>query len=365
MAGFSNRSAPPVEIAMVAHPSVTVLVDLSEGEGFVHDAQGRRERGSFVVGLLPGELRMGGRIGAVLQIRLGPVAAAAVLGSSAELRDISGLLVPFADVWGRDAGRAEERLRAAASWDERFTVARDLLARRLYDDGPRARPPVDPEVAFVWRQTLGRRGRVRVDGLADEAGWSRKRLSARFRSQLGITPKRAARLVRFDHAAHLLAAGRDAAAVAAESGYVDQSHLHREVREFTGLTPRGVAAAPWLAIDDVPGRNQHPPGPPPTRRSGKGVEQHAPTTSRPQPSSGTPGPTTQATLAPDGRSPGTFGTFGASRAAVVHGVWACCSSDPDRAFSVASHQELQLRAVRRRQRQPDSPQRPESHHVML
>ena len=94
-------------------------------------------------------------------------------------------------------------------------------------------------------------GRVRVDGLADEVGWSRKRLWSRFRSQLGITPKRAARLVRFDHAAHLLAAGHAAAGVAAESGYVDQSHLHREVRAFAGLTPSAVAAAPWLAIDDV------------------------------------------------------------------------------------------------------------------
>jgi AraC-like DNA-binding protein len=90
-----------------------------------------------------------------------------------------------------------------------------------------------------------------VDRLADEVGWSRKRLSARFRSQLGITPKRAARLVRFDHAAHLLAVGRNAADVAAESGYVDQPHLHREVKSFTGLTPTAVAVAPWLAIDEV------------------------------------------------------------------------------------------------------------------
>jgi transcriptional regulator GlxA family with amidase domain len=73
----------------------------------------------------------------------------------------------------------------------------------------------------------------------------------RFRAQLGITPKHAARLVRFDHAAHLLAAGRPAAEVAAASGYADQSHLHRETREFAGLTPAAVAAAPWLAIDST------------------------------------------------------------------------------------------------------------------
>ncbi|MGI5328872.1 helix-turn-helix domain-containing protein [Actinomadura nitritigenes] len=242
MAGFRQRVPAVADIAMVAHPSVTLLVDLSETDGLAYRAHGRHRQGSFVAGLLPGELRAGGRVGACLQIRLGPVAAAAVLGAAAEL---SGTVVSLEDVWGRDAGRAEDRLRAAASWDERFAIAAEMLARR-----PEARR-VDPEVAHAWRRTLAGRGRTRVDGLADEVGWTRKRLWSRFRSQLGITPKRAARLVRFDHAAHLLVAGHAATDVAARCGYVDQSHLHRDVKTFTGLTPAAVARAPWLAIDDV------------------------------------------------------------------------------------------------------------------
>ncbi|GLZ06617.1 AraC family transcriptional regulator [Actinomadura sp. NBRC 104412] len=244
MAGFRHRVSQGSGIAMVAHPSVTLLVDLSEGEGIVYDRAGRRERGSVVVGLLPGELRATGHgTGECLQIRLEPDVAADVLGVSTEL---TGTLAPLADVWGREAGRVEDRLRSATSWDERFATAADTLARRIG-----SRPPVDPEVAHAWRRTLTSRGRVRVECLAEEVGWSRKRLWARFRSQLGITPKRAARLVRFDHAAHLLAAGHAAAGVATRSGYADQSHLHREVKTFTGLTPAAVATAPWLAIDDV------------------------------------------------------------------------------------------------------------------
>ncbi len=241
MAGFRARVPARVDIAMIAHPSVTLLIDLSDGEGVVYDAHGRRECGSVVVGLLPGDLRAASRQAECLQIRLEPVAAAAVLGAST-----SGTVVALEDVWGRDAGRAEDRLRAATSWDERFAIAMDILRRRLD-----ARPAVDPGVAYTWRRMLASRGRVRVDGLADEVGWSRKRLWSRFRSQLGITPKRAAQLVRFDRAAHLLAAGRAAADVAAECGYADQSHLHSEVKTFAGLTPGAVAVAPWLAIDDV------------------------------------------------------------------------------------------------------------------
>ncbi|MFE1268195.1 helix-turn-helix domain-containing protein [Streptomyces sp. NPDC058758] len=246
MAGFRQCAAVDVDIAMVPHPSVTLFVDLSDGDGLVRDAHGRRACGSTVAGLVPGALRLGGRAAgriACLQIRLSPVWAAAVFGASA---DLSGTVVSWEDVWGRDAGRTEERLRAAASWDERFTIAADALGRRMS-----ARPPLDPEVAAAWRLMRTGRGRVRVDELANELGWSRKRLWSRFRSQIGLTPKQAARLVRFDHAAHLLAAGEAAARVAAAGGYADQAHLHREVKAFTGATSTAVAAAPWLAIDDV------------------------------------------------------------------------------------------------------------------
>lgn len=243
MAGFRQRVPAWWDIAMVAHPAVTLLFDLSEHEGVSYDTAGRVGRGSIVAGLLPGEFRAAGLARVeCLQIRLEPAVAAAVFGASTEL---TGAVIPLEEIWGRDAGRVEDRLRTTASWDERFAIAAEILDRR------RAACRTDPEVAYLWRRTLTSRGRVRVDSLADEVGWSRKRLWGRFRAQLGITPKRAARLVRFDHAAHLLAAGQAPASAAGEAGYVDQSHLHREVNAFTGLTPAAVAAAPWLAIDDV------------------------------------------------------------------------------------------------------------------
>jgi len=70
-------------------------------------------------------------------------------------------------------------------------------------------------------------------------------------SQIGLPPKRAAKLVRFDHAAHRLAAGEGAARVAADGGYADQSHLHRDVVAFTSATPATLAGEPWLAVDDT------------------------------------------------------------------------------------------------------------------
>jgi transcriptional regulator GlxA family with amidase domain len=164
-------------------------------------------------------------------------------------------VVALDDLWGRDAVRTQEQLRAAKSWDDRFAIAEVALARR-HD----ARRLVDPEVTFAWGQMVASRGQIRVERLAAQVGWSRRRLWSRFRSEIGLTPKRAAQLIRFDHAAHCLVAGQSAARVAAESGYVDQSHLHREVTAFTGLTPTAVAFTPFLAVDDAawPTRTTNP-----------------------------------------------------------------------------------------------------------
>ncbi|TQS41126.1 AraC family transcriptional regulator [Cryptosporangium phraense] len=238
MAGFRERPAGAVDLQVIPYPAVTVIVDLGEGLQVDHD--GGRESGAVVAGLAPGVLRGGGRDVECLQVRLSPVVAHAVLGVP------SGAVVGLADLWGRSAARVSGRLRAARTWDERFAIVSAALGERA----ERGRA-VDPEVAFAWRQLVGSGGRARIDELATRAGWGRQRLWSRFRAQIGLSPKRAAQLIRFDVAAHRLAGGASPAAVAAEGGYADQSHLHREARAFAGLTPAALAAAPWLAVDDV------------------------------------------------------------------------------------------------------------------
>ncbi|MGW7102494.1 helix-turn-helix domain-containing protein [Streptomyces sp. NPDC054838] len=245
MAGFGVRDL--AALRMVPHPAVTLLLEFGAGSPVLDCAAGRQQRGSMVAG--PG-LGSGGAVRArgenveCVQVRLSPVIARAVLGVSPA--DLDGAVVPLDELWGRQAFRIRERLGEVPAWQDRFALTDALLTRR-YEAGP----PVDPEVAWAWRRIVASRGLVRVDGLAAEAGWSRKRLWSRFRSQLGLPPKRAVKLVRFDHAAHRLVAGEGAARVAADAGYADQSHLHRDVMAFTGATPATVAGELFLAVDHI------------------------------------------------------------------------------------------------------------------
>jgi AraC-like DNA-binding protein len=82
-------------------------------------------------------------------------------------------------------------------------------------------------------------GAVPIRRIAGEVGWSHK--IARFKQQVGLPPKTAARLVRFERAQRRLdRRGQTSwADIAAESGYADQAHLVREFRDFTGTTPTG------------------------------------------------------------------------------------------------------------------------------
>ncbi|MGW2345006.1 helix-turn-helix domain-containing protein [Streptomyces sp. NPDC001661] len=245
MAGFSDRATELRNLQLIPHPSVTLVFNLGGTPVSVEDGAGRRGCERTVVGLAPDTVRARGERGfACLQLRLSPMLAHAVLGPPG---GPYGEAVDLDALWGRAAAeRLQDRLRAAGSWPERFALAERALMRRAQDG-----PVIDPEVAYAWRRLAADHGLVRVDRLARETGWSRKRLWSRFRDQVGLTPQHAARLVRFDRAAHRLAAGEPPSRVAAESGYADQSHLHRDVRAFTGATPSAVARTPFLAVDDV------------------------------------------------------------------------------------------------------------------
>ncbi|WP_406146257.1 helix-turn-helix domain-containing protein [Streptomyces sp. NBC_01012] len=248
MAGFRVATSPAGGLRVVPHPAVMLILDFGAIPSTVEDGSGRRHRGSLVAGPgfgSGGGVRGWGERAECVQVRLSPVVAGPILGVCPA--DLAGSPVPLDEVWGKEVSRIREQLSETRSWDDRFAIVAALLARRR--EAART-PAVDPELAWAWNQIVDGRGLVRVDDLAAELGWSRKRLWSRFHSHLGIPPKGAAKLVRFDHAVHRMTAGEHAAQVAADSGYYDQPHLHRDVMAFTGKTPATVLGEPFLTVDD-------------------------------------------------------------------------------------------------------------------
>lgn len=164
-----------------------------------------------------------------MQINLTPSAAHTLFG--VPMRHLAEQNVPL-DALLANADLLVEQLHDAGTWRARFTILDRELASRFGDR--RSSPGVD----WAWRQLQGSRGLVAVGSLCDELGWSRRRLVARFRDEIGLPPKTVARLLRFEHALELVGRGAAWAEVAFTAGYYDQSHLINEFRSITGITPR-------------------------------------------------------------------------------------------------------------------------------
>ena len=78
-------------------------------------------------------------------------------------------------------------------------------------------PSVSREVNWAYTQ-LHRHPPTRIAWLADEIGWSRSHLVDRFRREVGLSPKRFARVARFRSAFERLATATSLATVTAECG---------------------------------------------------------------------------------------------------------------------------------------------------
>ncbi|WCN05122.1 helix-turn-helix domain-containing protein [Streptomyces sp. M92] len=240
MVGFRDRVGQALDLRVLPQPAVVVVIGLGNDPFTVEGGIAQRPstspnpHPSLVASLSPGPTQIHGRYVECIEMCLSPGVAYALLGVSPH--ELKGAVVGLEDLWGRQERQLREQVAAATTWQERFTLVSEFLTRRA----PQG-PSLAPEVAGVWDTIVAHGGRVRVNDLAASCGWSRKRLWSRFNAQIGLTPKRAAMLVRFDQAAQSLRAGGNAADIAQAHGYTDQSHLHRDVLAFAGCTPAALA----------------------------------------------------------------------------------------------------------------------------
>ena len=156
---------------------------------------------------------------------------------------VADQVAPLEEFWGSDVGELAERLPVLPESGRVDLLERALLSHM---DGPREAGSVD--IRGLAASVLEQHGRTPVEALAEHAGVSRQYLTRLFRERVGLSPKRYARLARFQ-AALGYAGGTsriDWSRVAARVGYADQSHLIAEFREFSGLTPHRLDAERWF-----------------------------------------------------------------------------------------------------------------------
>ncbi len=174
-----------------------------------------------------------------VQLALAPLGAYQLLGLP--VPELGASILDLHHVFGSAAGHVLDQVRESRTWTERFEAI-DAFLLAAAAEGPRPAP----EVARAYELlTRGDGDQVRVAEVAADVGWSHQHLITRFTQQVGLTPKRVARIARFERIVATAARGRtsDWGRLAAEHGYADQSHLIRDFRTFAGTTPSRFPSA--------------------------------------------------------------------------------------------------------------------------
>jgi AraC-like DNA-binding protein len=160
---------------------------------------------------------------------------------------LTNAVYPLDEVIGTTSLR--DRILAAPTPTGKFAAAEGWLLERAGD------LPLNAAAAYLTQRL--RQPLLRVRDAVGETGFSERHVLGLFQRWIGISPKAYARVSRFQHLLAALARGGvenpallaaplptpDWAALAAETGYADQSHLSHEFRSFAGMTPGAYAAA--------------------------------------------------------------------------------------------------------------------------
>jgi AraC-like DNA-binding protein len=248
--GYRDVGIPAAQHRGLPSPGLTVILTLDDPLTIARHpdpAQPGTRFDTLVGGLhtTPVLITHDGRQSGV-QLGLSPVGSRALLGMPAA--ELAGLNAHGHDVLGGFAVELRERLHAAATWDDRFAILdRALLSRVRRSD---ERTGISGEVLRCWQRLLRSGGTAPITELAAETGWSDRHLRAKFRAEIGLSPKAAGRVIRFSRARRILqrrALARESfrlAELAVSCGYFDQAHLDHEFGLLAGCSP-----TTWVATE--------------------------------------------------------------------------------------------------------------------
>jgi AraC-like DNA-binding protein len=155
--------------------------------------------------------------------------------------DFTNKMVPLSEAWGEDAAHAMHVGVRGAADDAGKVAAMEAAVMRQMD--VIGRHKADAEMAEF--EAIARvDSTARVDRVSKDLGMSTRQMERRCLATFGLTPKSVLRRSRFlDMAAALRGFSTPDQAELASLRYFDDSHLNREFRHFTNMTPGAFAKA--------------------------------------------------------------------------------------------------------------------------
>lgn len=173
------------------------------------------------------------------------------------VHEITDSSVSWNALLGADTFEIEERLSQENTISARIGLLEAFLLRRAESW---THPEAHSTLQACMSEIIRAQGRLTVSRLVQRTRYSERHLGRVFRDHVGVSPKRFCELIRFLSVTQSIrkTGCANGAALAADKGYFDQSHLIKEFHKLAGLSPVqfaaeafGVSAAcPILTIQD-------------------------------------------------------------------------------------------------------------------
>jgi AraC-like DNA-binding protein len=150
-----------------------------------------------------------------------------------------------AEAWGKEAVFFFEQVFNEGSLQQRGAMIEQFLLKKL----------LSAEHGFLQQclyEMHSTKGKTTLHELSKKLKCSEKRIARTFCATLDITPKDYMKILRFRNALHLLKnKALSLTDVAYELEYYDQSHFIKDIKFFTGLTPKKLYYSLHNIKDDV------------------------------------------------------------------------------------------------------------------
>lgn len=170
-------------------------------------------------------------------LRFAPGFAPRVIGVPA--CEFTNTRVPLADVWtARDMRRIVDELSGA---DDPGTALEDLALRMS--------GPLDADAALIDHVVERARDGEQVSAVANVVGLSSRQLHRRCLDAFGYGAKTLTRVLRMVNAVELARSGVAFADTAARTGYADQAHFARDVKQLAGVPLGQLVSVPASAAN--------------------------------------------------------------------------------------------------------------------
>lgn len=145
-------------------------------------------------------------------------------------------IIPVEDVFGEKTAILQEKLFEQNN-QERLALLNHFFSSMIIAKPTHNQLIINNSLHFITSE----KGHFTVKQLVEYTGFSERQLERKFKECIGLNPKKFGSIVRLHHFLKLLKnkpSDTNLTSIVYDAGFSDQSHLIKEFRKHTGITPR-------------------------------------------------------------------------------------------------------------------------------